>query len=73
MGHRGHHDVRPGHRVTERDMDDPGGSGSSLQGAAMNASWTEDAGSGASGRLQLLLEVLVVLMCVGAVTGTQPV
>lgn len=54
-------------------MDDPDGSGSSLQGAAMNASWTEDAGSGASGRLQLLLEVLVVLMCVGAVTGTQPV
>lgn len=52
-------------------MDDPDGPGSSLLGATMNASRTESAESGGSSRDQLLLEVLVVLMCVFAVTGTN--
>lgn len=56
---------------SERDMDDPDGPGSSLLGATMNASRTESAESGGSSRDQLLLEVLVVLMCVFAVTGTN--
>lgn len=37
--------------------------------AAVNASWTEDAGLGVFGRVQLVLGILMVLMCVGAVTG----
>ncbi|KAM6997292.1 5-hydroxytryptamine receptor 1D [Tautogolabrus adspersus] len=46
-------------------------SGSSLQAAssAVNVSWTGGAGLGVSGRAQLVLEILVVLMCLGAVTG----
>lgn len=52
-------------------MDDPDGPGSSLLGAAMNASRTESAESGEARRDQLLLEVLVVLMCVVTVTGTN--
>lgn len=56
---------------SERDMDDPDGPGSSLLGATMNASRTESAESAGSSRDQLLLEVLVILMCVFAVTGTN--
>ncbi|XP_058507685.1 5-hydroxytryptamine receptor 1D [Solea solea] len=40
-----------------------------LTTAAANASWTAGAGSAVSGRTQLVLEILIVLMCVGAVTG----
>ncbi|XP_076599496.1 5-hydroxytryptamine receptor 1D [Chaetodon auriga] len=51
-------------------MGDPGGSWSSLRAAAaVNASWTEGARLGVSGRAQLILEILMVLMCLGAVTG----
>ncbi|XP_069570021.1 5-hydroxytryptamine receptor 1D [Brachyistius frenatus] len=55
-------------------MDDPEGSRSepraSLQAAAaVNASRSEDAEFGASERIPLVLEVLMVLMCLGAVTG----
>ncbi|XP_070772765.1 5-hydroxytryptamine receptor 1D [Enoplosus armatus] len=51
-------------------MDDLDGSWSSLQAAAaVNASWTEGAGHGVSQRTQLVLEILMVLMCLGAVTG----
>ncbi|XP_035519692.1 5-hydroxytryptamine receptor 1D [Morone saxatilis] len=51
-------------------MDDLGGSWSSLQAAApANASRTEGAGLGLSGQAQLVLEILMVLMCLGAVTG----
>lgn len=47
--------------------------GSSLQAAvaAANASRTEEAGLVMSERTQLVLEVLMVLMCLGAVTGTD--
>lgn len=58
----------------ESDMDELEGPWSSARAAAAaagNASWTEDAGLGVSGRVQLVLEILMVLMCVGAVTGTQ--
>lgn len=54
-------------------MGDLGGTRSSLRAAApaaVNASWTEDAELGASGQVHLVLEILMVLMCVGAVTGT---
>ncbi|XP_029132966.2 5-hydroxytryptamine receptor 1D [Labrus bergylta] len=46
-------------------------SGSSLQNASQagNVSWTGAAGLGVSGRAHLVLEVLMVLMCLGAVTG----
>ncbi|XP_040906629.1 5-hydroxytryptamine receptor 1D [Toxotes jaculatrix] len=55
-------------------MEDLGGSwselGSPLQAAeAANASWTRGAGLVLSGRTRLFLEILMVLMCVGAVTG----
>ncbi|XP_029306072.1 5-hydroxytryptamine receptor 1D [Cottoperca gobio] len=54
-------------------MDDPGGSWSvSLQAAAAaaaNTSWSGAAGLGVSAQSQLLLEILMVLMCLGAVTG----
>ncbi|KAK5908348.1 hypothetical protein CgunFtcFv8_016418 [Champsocephalus gunnari] len=40
-----------------------------VQAAAANASRAEAAGSGLSARTQLMLEILMVLMCVGAVTG----
>ncbi|XP_036979282.1 5-hydroxytryptamine receptor 1A-alpha [Acanthopagrus latus] len=51
-------------------MDDQGGSWSSLQApAAVNASWTQGAGPRLSRRTQLVLETLMVLMCLGAVTG----
>ncbi|KAL3050200.1 hypothetical protein OYC64_012273 [Pagothenia borchgrevinki] len=50
------------------DMENLDGSWSVLQQAA-NASLTEAAGTGLSARTQLLLEILMVLMCVGAVTG----
>ncbi|XP_034538057.1 5-hydroxytryptamine receptor 1D [Notolabrus celidotus] len=44
--------------------------GSSLQTAsAVNASRTGDAGLGVSERARLVLEILMVLMCLGAVTG----
>ena len=53
-------------------MDDQGGSWSSLQApAAVNASWTQGAGPRLSRRTQLVLETLMVLMCLGAVTGTH--
>lgn len=52
-------------------MDDPESPGSSLLGAVMNSSRTKDEGSAGSSRDQLLLEVLVVLMCVFAVAGTN--
>ncbi|KAM3606933.1 uncharacterized protein V6R79_025880 [Siganus canaliculatus] len=52
------------------DMGDPDGSWPSLLAAAtVNATTTEDAENGASGRAQLVLEILMVLMCLGAVTG----
>lgn len=56
-------------------MDDLGGSwlelGSPLQAAAAaNASLTGGAGIEVSGQTQLILEILMVLMCLGAVTGT---
>ncbi|KAG8000043.1 hypothetical protein GBF38_002172 [Nibea albiflora] len=52
-------------------MDDLGGSWSlSLQAAeAVSANRTEGGGPAVSGRAQLLLEILMVLMCLGAVTG----
>nr|XP_046257207.1 5-hydroxytryptamine receptor 1D [Scatophagus argus] len=54
----------------EMDMDDLGSPRSSLRTeAAVNASCTEDAGHYASGRVRLVLEILMVLMCLGAVTG----
>lgn len=56
---------------SERDVDDPDGPGSSLLGPSMNASRMESAESGGYSREQLLLEVIVVLMCVIAVTGTN--
>lgn len=50
---------------------DLGGPGSSLRMVATpNASWTEAAGVGVSRRVQLVLEILMVLMCVGAIVGT---
>ncbi|XP_044070833.1 5-hydroxytryptamine receptor 1D [Siniperca chuatsi] len=49
-------------------MDDLDGYWLSLHAAAeVNASWTE--GVELSGRTQLVLEILMVLMCLGAVTG----
>lgn len=59
----------------ERDMDDPGGSwlelGSPLQAAeAANASLATGPGIEVSGQIQMVLEILMVLMCLGAVTGT---
>lgn len=56
-----------------RDMDDLGGSWSlSLQAAAaVSVNGTEGGGPAVSGRAQLLLEILMVLMCLGAVTGTK--
>ncbi len=65
-------DLKAGFRLTEEewDMSDPGGSWSSLQTtAAVNASWTEGTELAATGQTQLLLEILMVLMCLGAVTG----
>ncbi|KAM9345476.1 5-hydroxytryptamine receptor 1D [Symphorus nematophorus] len=51
-------------------MEDLGGSWLSLRAAAAdNASRTEGAWLGVSRRVQLLLEILMVLMCLGAVTG----
>ncbi|XP_059215855.1 5-hydroxytryptamine receptor 1D [Centropristis striata] len=52
-------------------MDDLDGSWSvSLQQAAeANASWPEGSGPGVSRQTQLVLEILMVLMCLGAVTG----
>ncbi|KAL6101726.1 uncharacterized protein ACO6RY_16907 [Pungitius sinensis] len=41
----------------------------SLQAAAANASWTRGAGLGLSRQTQLVLETLMVLMCLCAVTG----
>ncbi|XP_074531297.1 5-hydroxytryptamine receptor 1D [Halichoeres trimaculatus] len=41
--------------------------GSSLQ--AVNVTSSGDSGLGVSGRAQLILEILIVLMCLGAVTG----
>ncbi|XP_049456830.1 5-hydroxytryptamine receptor 1D isoform X1 [Epinephelus fuscoguttatus] len=41
----------------------------SLKAAAANVSWTRGAGLGVSRQTQLLLEVLMVFMCLGAVTG----
>ncbi|XP_039640160.1 5-hydroxytryptamine receptor 1D [Perca fluviatilis] len=41
----------------------------SLQAASANASWPKGARPGVSGQMQLLLEILMVLMCLGAVTG----
>lgn len=41
--------------------------------AALNASWPEAAGLGLSPRTQLVLEILMVMMCFGAVTGTETV
>lgn len=45
----------------------------SLQAAAaaveVNGSWTEGVGLGMSRQIQLVLEILMVLMCLGAVTG----
>lgn len=59
-------------------MGDLGGSwlelGSPLQAAAAaaaNASLTGGAGFELSGQTQLVLEILMVLMCLGAVTGTN--
>lgn len=49
-------------------MDEPEGPWPSPRG---NASLTQDAAVGVSGRVQLLLEILMVLMCVGAVAGTS--
>lgn len=43
----------------------------SLKAAAANVSWTRGAGLGVSRQTQLLLEVLMVFMCLGAVTGTE--
>lgn len=63
------HDVRVA-AVFGWDMENLDGSLSVLvQAAAANASRAEAAGSGLSARTQLLLEILMVLMCVGAVTG----
>ncbi|KAK5853885.1 hypothetical protein PBY51_015006 [Eleginops maclovinus] len=51
-------------------MEDLDGSWSvPLQAAAVNASRKEAARPGVSAQTQLLLEILMVLMCVGAVTG----
>ncbi|XP_035028946.2 5-hydroxytryptamine receptor 1D [Hippoglossus stenolepis] len=54
-------------------MEELGGSWSEprspLQAAAGNGSWSGAAGLVVSGRTQLLLEILMVLMCLGAVTG----
>ncbi|KAM8858709.1 5-hydroxytryptamine receptor 5B [Spinachia spinachia] len=51
-------------------MEDLDGSWSvSLQAAVANASWTEGAGLGASRQTQLVLETVMVLMCLCAVTG----
>ena len=48
------------------------GSGSPLQAAAAaNATWAAGAGLLVSGRTQLVLEILMVLMCLGAVAGTE--
>lgn len=49
-------------------MDDPEGPWPSPRG---NASLTQDAVVLVSGRVQLVLEILMVLMCVGAVAGTS--
>ncbi|CAJ1067469.1 -hydroxytryptamine receptor 1D [Xyrichtys novacula] len=44
--------------------------GTSLQAvSALNTSWMGDAELGVSGRAQMVLEILLVLMCLGAVTG----
>ncbi|XP_070697668.1 5-hydroxytryptamine receptor 1D [Pempheris klunzingeri] len=53
------------------DVGDAGAPRSSLlqEAAAVNGSRTEGAGLGVTGRAQLLLEILMVLMCLGAVTG----
>ncbi|XP_037639117.1 5-hydroxytryptamine receptor 1D [Sebastes umbrosus] len=37
--------------------------------AEVNSSWTEGVGLGMSRQIQLVLEILMVLMCLGAVTG----
>lgn len=51
-------------------MEDLDGSWSvSLQAAVANASWTEGAGRGLSRQTQLVLETVMVLMCLCAVTG----
>ncbi|CAB1449059.1 unnamed protein product [Pleuronectes platessa] len=54
-------------------MEELGGSWSEarspLKAAAGNGSWSGVAGPVVSGRTQLLLEILMVLMCLGAVTG----
>lgn len=39
--------------------------------AAVNTSQTEDASIDVPSHVQLVLEILVVLMCLAAVTGTQ--
>lgn len=39
--------------------------------AAINASGTGGAELGVSGRTKLVLEIIMVLMCLGAVTGTD--
>lgn len=53
-------------------MGDPVGLALSPWAAAteINGSQTEDASVGVPRQVQLLLEILIVLMCVGAVTGT---
>ncbi|KAM4590933.1 5-hydroxytryptamine receptor 1D isoform 1-T1 [Odontesthes bonariensis] len=50
-------------------MDDFEGSRSLVEAAVFNSSWTEAAEGRLSERAQLLLEILIVLMCLGAVTG----
>lgn len=56
------------------DMGDLVGSALSPQAAAaeVNTSQTEDASAAGPSHVQLFLEILIVLMCVAAVTGTQP-
>lgn len=53
-------------------MGEPFGLALSLRaaGTKVNASQTEDPSFGLPRQVQVLLEVLIVLMCTGAVTGT---
>lgn len=53
------------------DMGDLVGTAPSPRATGVNASQAEDASVGVPSQVQLVLEVLVVLMCVAAVTGNR--
>lgn len=58
-------------RIQCRNMSSPDGSWSLFRFAAVgNTNWTQDAGIALPSRTQLFLEILMVLMCLGAVTGS---